>query len=181
MKTKLAGLALALLFAASAPAAIVVELVSVTNSIVHPGKFTWTYEAFLDEGTLLLNDYFKIYDFSGYVDGSAREDTDTFIAVTDDFYADPPGTPANNAAIVNLTFVYFGGDLNESGPGRTSLGFFRAASDISLQTPGVFAWSANMMADEGNGTVAVPLPVPEPSAALPLLAAGFAFWFRRRS
>lgn len=156
-------------------------------------KFRWTYGVIVTTDVQVNpGDSFTIYDFHGYVDGSAvAPDGWTFTAsFTSDLH---PGTnPVDDPGVVNLTFTYVGTDPI---PGQSGLGNFWALSDLSSSITGDFTSSAHRQIDgrvENNITTTdVPAPemnppseTPEPATlalvglGLPLV--GLARWVRRR-
>jgi hypothetical protein len=126
-----------------AKADITVEVLTVTNDPV-AGNFLWTYEASLSDDARLDStdddpaDFFTIYDFAGFVDGSidvtlAPGWTGFSTNVGVDVPGTSPGTPpypGDAPAITNLVFVWEGGLLAAPGP----VGLFSARSTFGQST-----------------------------------------------
>jgi hypothetical protein len=166
-------------------------------SLVTPvgSEFRWDYtvtltaEQFLHaDATPSLGSFFTIYDFDGYVAGSA-------VAPNADwtFVADPGLTPGDvtitdNAGIPNLTWKYTGADTN----GPLTIGTFSARSIFDDQTLVSYAGHArklhpgyldNATPTSNKGITIAPInPVPEPcSMALLGLGAAPLLRLRRRN
>ena len=158
---------------------------------VNANVCTYQYTATIHSGTMVTGDssdetdFFTIYDFNGYVPGSAVAPADWAVSAVDVAY-----TPAlintaaiDDGAIANLTFVYTGAsDITD---GRTITGF----SAKSLYGPATITdWYGSQAHKQGDtpggvvqnvGPVQVPMPpgndpgVPEPMS-MALLGGGLA-------
>jgi hypothetical protein len=184
--------AVTLLSAAPAKANIIPSLQSVTAV---SGGFLWTYSVELtaDEiaqigatpgavtNTALgasgatTADYFTIYDFAGYIAGSAVPGVG-YATLTANVGSTPSTTtPVDNPNIVNLTFYKV--QANQTGPVPNQI--FTAMSTFGQQVLVNFTSdatknsmdAANGTADANIGTVLAPTAVPEP-ASMTLLGTG---------
>jgi len=162
-----------------------------------PGQYTWTYEVVLTTNDILETSnpgadtlqYFTIYDFGGYVAGSASFTSAGSTSASDWTFSNLatglttdgagiasnliPGTP-DSASIGNLSWEYIGSGISgTAGPnydtfGNTILGFFSADSIYNGTTRGNYTGAtfefdpfsnAYVFADN-TGSVLVPLPEP---------------------
>ena len=188
-----AATAAALVVSGTASAGIIPISVSVTPEA---GNFRWTYAIQLPtDMKLQAGDYFTIYDFGGFVEGSlfANPTADTGDwSMTTDTRPVPIGlNPNDDAAVPNLTFKYNGPAVLVGGLG---LGNFGAASTVGTSTATDFTaqnrqfssgeLDRNIVDTIAPGTPDVPPPpsgVPEPTTlalagiGLPLLAAARRF------
>jgi len=186
--------AVTLLSATPAKANIIPSLQSVTAV---SGGFLWTYSVELTADELAQAgpgtpppavtttsvgssgatnaDYFTIYDFAGYVTGSATPSAG-YAFVGNNVGSTPSTvTPVDNAGIVNLTFYKVGATQFGPAPNQT----FSAVSIYNLQTLVNYTSDATKMsqdaangtADANIGTVLAPTAVPEP-ASMTLLGTG---------
>jgi hypothetical protein len=185
-----------------AKADITVEVFSVTPL---GSEFVWTYEASLSDDARIDSDtepadFFTIYDFAGYVDGSITPAAG-WSGTVDNELLDVPGTapgtggyPADSAAITNLIFVWEGGLRTDPGP----LGLFSARSTLgaSVNQSSYVGQSTNNTGRPGVdgdpmgniGTVDTPAggdepPIPEPGTmglmGSALLGIGALRWRRK--
>jgi hypothetical protein len=157
------------------------------------GNFSWTYSVVLPTNlSLQSGDYFTVYDFAGYVPGSATV-TSAFPTAANaanwTFSTSLVGptpthlTPVDNPSIGNLTWTYTGPTIAS---GQVTLGNFTALSTFQTSTTGSFtassASAANGQSDNNitetlvpnGGTTASPPGVPEP-ATLALVGLGLPF------
>lgn len=148
-------LTLAVLAACTAPATAGLLPVSVT---VQPeaGNFRWTYSVVLPSDMKLQSgSFFTIYDFAGYVGGSAGVSSTS----PDDTYAsfwsvsaNPVGptpdrlNPQDDPNLTNLTFTYNGPTIPS---GQLTLGNFAATSQFG-QTQDSFFTATNPRAADGQ-------------------------------
>jgi hypothetical protein len=182
------AVALCLGLASTAKAGLLPVSVSVTPE---SGKYRFTYAIVLPtESQLRSGDYFTIYDFAGYQDGSATYSPAPEVPGTENDWAvsisnlgtTPDMTlPSDSASLPNLTWTYNGPTMNA---GQTGLGNFWAVSIYGETTDAPFTARTHRTSDgkiDSNitdTTVPVPLPpgLPEPATlvlsalALPLLA-----------
>jgi len=143
-------------------------------------------------------DFFRIYDFAGYVPGSIiiPSGWTASVSLTD---SPPPGTAllyGDDPTLVNLTFTYTGAAPILGGSSGQIIGPFDAESlGASLAPPAMtskdfVASITNAIYPSGGlngptfvseGTVAVPAPVPEPASLGLLTLATPLLLIRRRA
>jgi hypothetical protein len=177
-------LTLAVLAAFAGPASAGLLPVSVT---VQPeaGNFRWTYSVVLPTDMKLQSgNFFTIYDFAGYIPGSAAISATSPDSSFADFWsvstANVGPTPArlnpqDDPMTPNLTFTYNGPTIPS---GQLTLGNF-AATSMFGQTQDSFFTATNPRAADGQidsnitstlspvGTVPPgPIPTPEPGTLL---------------
>lgn len=163
---------------------IIPTLSSVTGS---SPTFTWNYSAnvTVDE-TVNTGDFFTIYDFGAIAPGSNMQPTGWTFS-----QALLGPTPAlvnatDNPSILNLTWTY-----NGAAPisGSAVLGIFSVITSTDQLKVGQFSAEATRSSGPNAGTKvdnigAINVPVPEPSALLPLVgvcaAAVFSTLLRRQ-
>jgi hypothetical protein len=162
---------------------------------VHVGKtndgadFRYTYSVLLESDTVLkTGDYFTIYDFAGFVEGSnAQPSAFAFQSL----YTGPTPSqvlPGDDPNLPNLTWRYTGADTLA---GQLDLGDFSAESIYGMTADDDFTGLTHRKVDGHlNSNITdtnVPVPVeychvPEPSSLLLLgLAVPAVLWLRRRS
>lgn len=107
-------------------------------------KFRWTYGVIVTTDVKVNpGDSFTIYDFAGFVEGSAVAPTDWSIQPLSSIVH--VGTnPHDDPSVVNLTFKYDGAISIE---GQSGLGNFWALSDHSGGVTGDFTSSAHRQVD----------------------------------
>jgi hypothetical protein len=182
------------LLAANAPArADIIPTLNALPSAVS-GGFLWQYDAQLTQQQFLKSgDFFTIFDFNGYVPGSATAPIN-WVFSSANIGVLPAGlTIPDNASIRNLTWQYTG---PTTGNGPTDLGLFTAKSIFSDLGTGMYGaqghkWSkigTYVLPDHGSltmnkGPITTPAPVvPEPcSMALLGLGAAPLLRLRRRN
>jgi hypothetical protein len=139
---------------ASGPAKAGLLPVSVT---VQPeaGNFSWTYSVVLPTNmSLQAGAYFTIYDFAGYMAGSATVTspaagtTAANWTITSSLTGETPAhlNPVDNPGLPNLTFTYNGPTIPT---GQLGLGNFTAMSTYSASTTGYFT-ATNIRAVDGQ-------------------------------
>ena len=158
------------------------------------GKFRWTYAIVLPtDSQLQSGNYFTIYDFNGYVAGSAVAPAGWAPTLANVGPTPELVRPDDDPTIPNLSFRYTGPTITA---GQTGLGNFWAVSAYQLPTDSFFTARTNRSSDGGIDTnitsTSVPVPtatpvgptVPEPTtlalAGLGLPLVGFARWLRRK-
>jgi hypothetical protein len=120
------------------------------------GNFSWTYSVVLPTNMQLQSgDYFTIYDFAGYVKGSATV-TSAYPtagnasnwAVTSSLIGQTPAhlNPVDNTSIPSLTWTYTGPTIPS---GQVTLGNFTATSLYQTSTTGYFT-ATNALAVNGQ-------------------------------
>ena len=157
-------------------------------------KFRWTYAIVLPtDSQLQTGNYFTIYDFNGYVAGSAVAPTGWAATLANVGPTPELVRPDDDPNIPNLSFRYTGPTITA---GQTGLGNFWAVSAYQLPTDSFFTARTNRSSDGRIDTnitsTSVPVPtatpvgptVPEPTtlalAGLGLPLVGFARWLRRK-
>jgi PEP-CTERM motif len=126
--------------------------------------------------------FFTIYDFAGYVAGSAVAPSGWSLSAQNTGITPDRVTVPDNPNIVNLTWTYVG-STTVNGTGQTFTGFAAQSIYSAVNMNGYFSQQSTKSIgataggrDFGGGPEAVPMPasaVPEPST-LALLSAGFA-------
>ena len=165
------------------------------------GNFSWTYSVVLPTNvSLQAGDYFTIYDFAGYIKGSATvtsaypsasNASNWSVAVNAIGVTPPHLNPVDNPSIPSLTWTYNGPTIPT---GQVTLGNFTAESLYSQSGSSYFTASTVRAIDGQNDsnitTTLVPIgtsttsPTPEPAtlalAGLGLPFLGFARLIRRK-
>jgi hypothetical protein len=108
------------------------------------GNYTWTYHVTLDasetvtarvpgeacsggaRGSICTGTFFTIYDFTGYIAGSAKVPAGWKVSVQSIGYTPSTQRPSDSAKLQNLTFYYAGPDI----PGPADLGNFSVGSSL---------------------------------------------------
>jgi hypothetical protein len=145
------------------------------------GTYQYEYGVVLTSDSMLNpGDFFTLYDFAGYVPGSAVLPSDLFVMTINDKLKTPVGTvPVEDASIPDFTFTYVG---TEQMKGQIGLGSFFLSSIYGDTRESAFTSRTHRLLDgvaEGtitttqvpvdNGTP--PPEVPEP-ATLTLVGLG---------
>lgn len=155
----------------TARADIIPTLFSVTPT---GSNFTWDYTGIVTSNqTVNAGDYFTIYDFGGYVAGSAVAPAGWTVSVSLLGLTPSDVLPADDPSLFNLTWTYVG-----TNPivGDSSLGaHFTAVSTFQDPTRDNFAAQATRSNGPQAGTKVdnigmIDVPVPEMSALLPILS-----------
>jgi hypothetical protein len=165
-------------FTAVSFAGITASLDGGAPAAIGGGNYRYTYTAVLDNHVLEAGDYFVIYDFLGYQAGSITAPNVDWMTDDSGTVGPYPAAPINeNAAVVNLLWVYEGANISAAG-GPVVLGKFSA--DSSLNRVGALSFGG--VTDGGNtdfsGTAGG--PIPEPATTGLLTAALGAMWYARR-
>jgi hypothetical protein len=172
-------LSAAALFAGTAVKADIIPVFNVATP--NDGGCEFSYNVSVASGSKVnTGDYFTIYDFSGYVDGSAFAPADWDISVQNTGITPASQIITEDASIVNLTFTYVGaaslvGPINPVG----GVGAFGAQSTICASTAfGQYAGESHKNNPgkpddntlQGNqGFLVTPAAVPETSSLMLLV------------
>jgi hypothetical protein len=132
------------------------------------GNFTWTYSIVLPtDSQLRTGNYFTIYDFRGFLPGTATGPTGWDFAVSNVGQTPALLAPFDDASLPNLTWTYLGPNTVTSG--QVGLGNFSASSIYGGINDSFFTALTNRTSDgrlDANITttdVPVPAAVPEPT------------------
>jgi hypothetical protein len=158
------------------------------------GNFSWTYSVVLPTNVQLqAGDYFTVYDFSGYVPGtatvtsaypSAANAANWSVAASLTPQVPAHLNPIDNTTIPSLTWTYNGPTINPAG--QVTLGNFSAISTYSTSATGYFTATSTVTTNgqtDANITetliptgssAGAPPGVPEP-ATLALAGLGLPF------
>ena len=149
-------------------------------------NFTWNYSANVTvDQTVSPGDFFTIYDFGSIAPGSNTQPTGWTFSTA--LLGPTPGlvSPTDNPNILNLTWTY-NGDTPITG--AAALGIFSVITSTDQLKIGQFTAEATRNSGPNAGTKVdnignISVPVPEPSALLPIVgvcAAAFLSTLRRR-
>jgi hypothetical protein len=137
-------------------------------------NFTWDYNGIVTANqTVTTGDFFTIYDFGGYVAGSATAPAGWTVSVQLVGITPSDVNPVDNPSLFNLTWKYIG---TTPIVGDSSLnGQFTADSTFKDPTRANFTAQATRSNGAQAGTKVdnigmVDVPVPEMSALLPILS-----------
>src|SRR4030081_91388 len=163
----------------TARADIIPTLSSVTGS---SPNFTWNYSANVTiNQTVNTGDFFPIYDFSSIAPGSNTQPAGWTFSQALVGPTAALTSPTDNPSILNLTWTY-----NGASPivGSAALGIFSVITSTDQLKAGQFTAEATRNSGPNAGTKisnigAVSVPVPEPSALLPILGVCAAAVFSR--
>jgi len=142
------------------------------------GTYTWNYSIGGDnteelvagnyaqcQGGVSCGTFFTIYDFNGYVAGSIASTDSNWIATAQLTGLTPSGQGGivDNPAIWNLTFSWNGPTQVVGAEGGFSAGSLYGNSQV-----GQFTFQAikiqNGLPDQGQGSIFVPMGIPEPTS-----------------
>jgi len=178
--------ALLLLGAMSAPARAGFTITLDPTSPTGAGPFTYSYTATIPVGDqIAAGDFFRIYDFNGYVAGSIAAPAGWTASVATSNPTPPPNvilSHGDDPAIPNLIFTYtgaapiLGGGAGISGfTAQSTFGFLGAIKDFAGRDRKLDGSIVDSVGD-----VRVPGPVPEPASVVSLLFGGALFAFAGR-
>ena len=119
-----------------------------TQVTVQPdtGNFRWTYAIVLPTDMKLQSgNYFTVYDFAGYVPGTAAgPDANWSVSVQNTGVTDPLLNPIDDAGVPNLVFRYTGPTVPA---GQLGLGNFVAFSSFEARKDTSFTAQTNRTSD----------------------------------
>ena len=156
----------------TARADIIPTLSSVTGS---SPNFTWNYSANVTiNQTINTGDFFTIYDFGSIAPGSNTQQAGWTFSQALVGPTAALTSPTDNPNILNLTWTYSG-----TAPitGSAALGIFSVITSTDQLKTGQFTAQATRNSGASAGTKIsnigdVSVPVPEPSALLPIIGGG---------
>jgi hypothetical protein len=130
------------------------------------GRFRWSYAIVLPtDSQLKTGDYFTIYDFGGFVPGTAVAPTADWQFTTQDTGPTAPHVlPVDDPAKPNLNWKYTGPTINT---GQIGLGNFMATSLFEDRTESFFAARTHRASDGKIDTNITFVEVPVPGNGLP--------------
>jgi hypothetical protein len=138
------------------------------------GNFSWTYSVVLPTNLSLQSGaYFTIYDFAGYVPGSATvtsayptaANAANWTVSTTLVGPTPPHlNPVDNPNILNLTYTYTGPTIPT---GQVTLGNFTAISTYQASATSYFTATSTRSIDGQNDSNITETLVPNGQATLP--------------
>jgi len=155
-------------FSIAARADIIPTLDSVTGS---SPNFTWNYSANVTvDQTVNTGDFFTIYDFSSIMPTTTTQPSGWTFSTALLGPTAPLTSPTDNASLWNLTWTYSGAAI----PGSAALGMFTVVTSTDQLRDGQFTAQATRNSGPNAGTKVsnigtVAVPVPEPSALLPII------------
>jgi len=139
-------------------------------------NFTWSYNLTIDPVAtrMAAGSYFTIYDFNGYVAGTAFAPADWTISVAN---VTPPPVGVSvpdNALVPNITFTYIGPTINNGGNPFGGPDAFGADSTMQAKNNNAFFTYQNPKNPTntrqfGGGSVVAPAGVPETSSLMLLV------------
>lgn len=153
------------------------------DSVSGVGPFTFAYSATIPVGDQINSgDFFRIFDFNGYVAGSALMPAGWTLDVSNTNPTPPPNvilSRGDDVTLPNLTFTYTGvgpivGGATVSGfSARSEFGSFGVVKDFVGRATKSTGNTAGTFVDS-VGDVGVPGAVPEPASVVSLLLGGTA-------
>ena len=155
-------------FSIAARADIIPTLDSVTGS---SPNFTWNYSANVTvDQTVNTGDFFTIYDFSSIMPTTTTQPSGWTFSTALLGPTAPLTSPTDNASLWNLTWTYSGAAIS----GSAALGMFTVVTSTDQLRDGQFTAQATRNSGPNAGTKVsnigtVAVPVPEPSALLPII------------
>jgi len=162
------GLALIGFGSLVARADIIPTLSSVTGS---SPSFTWNYSANVTvDQTVNSGDFFTIYDFSSIMPTTTTQPSGWTFSTALVGPTAPLTSPTDNPSLWNLTWTYSGSPIS----GSAALGMFTVVTSTDQLKDGQFTAQATRNSGPNAGTKVsnigtVAVPVPEPSALLPII------------
>ncbi len=159
------------------------DIIPTLNSITGSApNFTWNYTANVTvDQTVNSGDFFTIYDFSAIMPTTTTQPTGWTFSTS--LLGPTPAnvSPTDNPNLYNLTWTYSGSAI----AGSSALGMFTVVTSTDQEKIGVFTAQATRTSGPQAGTKIANIgsetvPVPEPSALLPLLGVAAAAIFTVR-
>jgi hypothetical protein len=151
-----------------ARADIIPTLDSITGS---SPNFTWNYSANVTvDQTVNSGDFFTIYDFSSIMPTTTTQPSGWTFSTALVGPTAPLTSPTDNPNLWNLTWTYSGSAIT----GSQALGIFSVVTSTDQLKDGQFTAQATRNSGPNAGTKVsnigtVAVPVPEPSALLPII------------
>ena len=151
-----------------ARADIIPTLDSITGSAPN---FTWNYSANVTiDQTVNTGDFFTIYDFSSIMPTTTTQPSGWTFSTALVGPTAPLTSPTDNPNLWNLTWTYSGSAIT----GSAALGIFSVVTSTDQLKDGQFTAQATRNSGPNAGTKVsnigtVAVPVPEPSALLPII------------
>jgi hypothetical protein len=167
-KTFVLGLAILASGILIARADIIPTLDSITGS---SPNFTWNYSANVTvDQTVNSGDFFTIYDFSSIMPTTTTQPSGWTFSTALVGPTAPLTSPTDNPNLWNLTWTYSGSAIT----GSQALGIFSVVTSTDQLKDGQFTAQATRNSGPNAGTKVsnigtVAVPVPEPSALLPII------------
>ena len=172
---------LLLALTASMPNAAQAGFTVTLDSVSGGGPFTFAYSATIPVGDQISpGDFFRIFDFNGYVAGSALMPAGWSLGVANTNPTPPPNvilTHSDDITLPNLTFTYNGGAPIVGGAtvsgfsAQSVFGSFGVVKDFVGRDTKSTGPTAGTFVDS-IGDIGVPGAVPEPGSIVSLLLGG---------
>lgn len=154
----LAATLIALACASEVRAGLLPVAISITPD---SGQYRYTYAVVLTTDSVLeTGDYFTIYDFAGFVEGSNTQ-PEGFEFSSSLLGPTPSGLePFDDPGVINITWTYTG---PTSEAGQIGLGNFMVLSEYGESTDGYFTAQTHRQIDgmQDNNITTANVPVPE--------------------